>query len=220
MTSAAIGDAEVQHRLTSPGRRTRNRIVHTAADLMYLHGVAGTSIPDIQNAAGVSASQIYHYFGDKQGLVRAVIAHQIEATLVGQGPMLERLDSFEAIRAWCDAFATRLESQSCERGCELGALASELAESDDTTRADLVEAFDRWEAPFRDGLALMQQRGELRGDVDTAELATAIMAAVQGGVLLSQLRRSSTPLRQATAAAVGYIETLATPQPSRRIRRR
>jgi hypothetical protein len=134
--------------------------------------------------------------------------------------MLDQLDSFEALRAWCDAFAARLESQGCEGGCEIGSLASELAESDDATRADLVAAFDRWEAPFRDGLARMQHRGELRSDVDAAELATAMMAAVQGGILLSQLRRSSDALRQATAAAIGYIETFAVPQPTRRNRRR
>jgi AcrR family transcriptional regulator len=213
MSSTVVGDSQVQHRLTPPGRQTRDRIVHTAADLMYLQGVAGTSIPDIQNAAQVSASQIYHYFGDKQGLIRAVIAHQIEATLNGQRAMLEQLDSFEALRAWCDAFAARLESQGCEGGCEIGSLASELAESDDTTRADLVAAFDRWEAPFRDGLVRMQHRGELHADVDAAALATAMMAAVQGGALLSQLRRSSDPLRQATAAAIGYIESFAVRSP-------
>ncbi len=73
-------------------------------------------LPDIENTAQVSASQIYHYFGDKHGLVRAVIARQIEATLEGQRPMLDQLDGFEALRAWCDAFAARLESQGCEGG--------------------------------------------------------------------------------------------------------
>jgi TetR/AcrR family transcriptional regulator, transcriptional repressor for nem operon len=148
MSSVTVSESQVPHRLTSPGRRTHDRIVATAADLMYLRGVAGTSIPDIQNAAQVSASQIYHYFGHEQGLVRAVIEHQIEATLNGQRPMLDYLDSFKALRAWCDAVAARHESRGCEGGCEIGSLASELAESDDATRTDLAAAFDRWEAPF------------------------------------------------------------------------
>jgi TetR/AcrR family transcriptional repressor of nem operon len=49
-------------RLTPKGRATRDRIVATAAQLMYDHGVAGTSLGDVYNAAGVSPSQVYHYF--------------------------------------------------------------------------------------------------------------------------------------------------------------
>jgi TetR/AcrR family transcriptional regulator, transcriptional repressor for nem operon len=176
---------------------------------MYLQGVAGTSIPDIQTAAQVSASQIYHYFGDKQGLVRAVIEHQIQASLEGQRPYLDQLDSFEALRAWCDAAAARQEAHGCAGGCEIGSLASELAESNDATRADLVAAFDLWEAPIRAGLARMRERGELRADADVTALATMMLAAIQGGLLLTQLRRSSTAFRQATSAVIGYIETFA-----------
>jgi TetR/AcrR family transcriptional repressor of nem operon len=178
---------------------------------MFLRGVAGTSIPDIQAAAQVSASQIYHYFGDKQGLVRAVIEHQIEATLNGQRPILDHLDSFEALRAWCAAAAARQESRDCEGGCEIGSLASELAESNDATRGDLVAAFDRWETPIRAGLRRMQERGELRADANVEELATAMLAAMQGGLLLSQLRRTSDAFSQATSAVIGYIETFAQP---------
>ena len=61
---------------------------------------------------------------------------------------------------------------------------------------------------------------DLETDIDAADLATAVMAAVQGGILLSQLRRSSNPLRQATAAAIGYIETFVVPQPTRQNRPR
>ena len=70
-----------QRRLTPKGRATRDRIVAVAAQLMFEHGVAGTSLGDVQKAAGVGASQLYHYFGDKQALIRAVIAYRTEAVL-------------------------------------------------------------------------------------------------------------------------------------------
>jgi AcrR family transcriptional regulator len=210
---AGVDTASHEHRLTSPGRRTRDRIVQAAAGLMYIRGVAGTTIPDVQGAAQVSASQIYHYFGDKQGLVRAVIEYQAGATLDGQRPLLDQLDSFEALRAWCEAMARRQESQGCKGGCEIGSLASELAESDEAARAELAAAFDRWEVPIRDGLERMRQRGELREDADVPALATALVASVQGGLLLAQVRRSADAFRQATSAVIGYVETFATPTP-------
>src|SRR6201988_765959 len=72
-------------RLTPKGRATRERIVATAAQLMHDHGVAGTSLGDVQEAAGVGVSQVYHYFGDKDSLVRAVVAHRIQALLATLG---------------------------------------------------------------------------------------------------------------------------------------
>ncbi len=36
-----------------------------AADLMQQRGVARTTVEDIQEAAGISSSQLYHYFADK-----------------------------------------------------------------------------------------------------------------------------------------------------------
>ena len=73
--------AAKQRRLTPKGRATRDRIVSVAAQLMFERGVAGTSLGDVQKAAGVGASQVYHYFGDKQSLIRAVIAYHTEAVL-------------------------------------------------------------------------------------------------------------------------------------------
>ncbi len=78
MTGTGLGD---ERRLTRRGRATRQRIVAAAAELMFEHGVAETTLEDIRAAAGVSGSQVYHYFEDKQALVRAVIDYQVDAVL-------------------------------------------------------------------------------------------------------------------------------------------
>jgi TetR/AcrR family transcriptional regulator, transcriptional repressor for nem operon len=56
----ANGLAANQRRLTPKGRATRDRIVAVAAQLMSEHGVGSTSLADVQEAAGVDASQVYH----------------------------------------------------------------------------------------------------------------------------------------------------------------
>jgi TetR/AcrR family transcriptional regulator, transcriptional repressor for nem operon len=47
----------------------------------------------VKAAAAVSSSQLYHYFADKHDLTLAVIAHQTDAILSGQEPLLSHLDS-------------------------------------------------------------------------------------------------------------------------------
>ena len=204
-------DALEAPRLTRKGQATRDRIVAAAAGLMFQKGVAGTSTDDVQTAAGVNTSQIYHYFGDKRGLVLAVINFQTDAKLDQQRPLLDNLDSIGALRTWCDNAADRQDAMGCVGGCEIGSLASELAETDPSARTDLSASFDRWELPIRSGLARMQARGELSERADVASLATALLAAIQGGMLLSQIRRSSTAYRHAVSAVIDHIESYVTP---------
>ena len=198
-------------RLTAKGRATRARIVDAAAELMFLHGVARTGVEDVQRKAGVSASQLYHYFADKGALVRAVIARQTDAVLEVQQPLLGRLDSFEGLEAWRDAVVDLQRQRDCTGGCPLGTLAAELAEEDPQARADLAAGFERWEEPIRTGLRAMRDHGTLRPDADPDRLALALLAAVQGGLVLTQARRDVTPLAVALDTVLDHIRSFAAP---------
>ena len=52
----------------------------------------------------------------------------------------------------------------------------------------------------------MREHGRLRPDAATHDLATAIMAAVQGGLLLAQTTRSTRPLELALDMAFCHVE--------------
>jgi TetR/AcrR family transcriptional regulator, transcriptional repressor for nem operon len=212
MPMSVTGSAESSGKrtFTAKGLATRERIVEAAAMLMYSGGVAGTSWEDVQNAAGVSASQLYHYFGDKQGLVRAVIAHQTRAILESQQPLLASLDSLEALRAWRDLLVEGRRQIQCQGGCPLGSLVGELFEAHSECREDLVDGFDRWEGAIRDGLQAMYKRGDLRRSADPDRLATALLAAIQGGLVLSQVRRDVDPLEAALDTSLEHIASLTT----------
>jgi AcrR family transcriptional regulator len=202
--------ADEAPRLTRKGQLTRDRIVAAAAELMFAKGVAGTSTDDVQAAAEVSTSQIYHYFADKRALVSAVIGYQTDAVLEAQQPLLSHLDSLEALRAWRD-FTVGLQHQMhCTGGCPIGSLGSELAEADPQARHDVAAGFARWESAIRDGLRAMYQRGQLRPEANPDRLALALLAAVEGGLLLTQLRRDTEPLEAAMDTVIDHIASLTT----------
>jgi len=195
--------------LTPKGRATRDRIVAAAADLIFEQGVAGTSLQDVQQAARVSGSQMYHYFGDKASLVPAVVAWQGETVLGHQWPWLSRLDSLQGIRAWRDYVVSTMRRRECRGGCHIGSLASELSDLDPAARSGLAAAFGRWISAIRDGLQAMQARGELRPEADVARLACALMAAVEGGLLLAKAQRDVAPLEAALDTVIDHIASLA-----------
>ncbi|MFD1722806.1 TetR/AcrR family transcriptional regulator [Amnibacterium endophyticum] len=194
-------------RLTAKGEATRSRIVEAAAGLVLLHGITRTGIEDVQREAGVSASQLYHYFGDKQTLMRAVLARQTAEVLAAQRPELDALDDFDALSRWRDRLVALQRARHCAGGCPIGSIATEVAEDDPDARADVVDSFEQWEAPIRSGLAAMRDTGLLRDDTDTDRLALALLAAVQGGLLLTQTRRTTVPLETALDAVIELIRS-------------
>ena len=202
--------ASSSSRLTVKGRATRARIIDAAAQLMYEKGAANTSFEDVRKAAKASGSQMSHYFADKRSLIRAVIAHQADAVMADHhDPAIGNLDSIAALRAWAQRIVEQQRAQSFEGGCRLGSLAAELVESDAELQADFAAGFERWEALLRRGLLTMQQRGDLRPDADPDALAYSLLAAAQGGYLLTQAHRDTRALQAALDAAIDHIELLA-----------
>lgn len=197
-------------RLTRKGQATYARIVETAAELMYQRGVAGTSNEDVRDSAGVSNSQLYHYFVDRRALVCAVINYQTERVLADQEPLLSRLDSFEALAAWRDMLVDSQQRHNYTGGCPLGSLANELADADEEARTIAAEGFARWSFAISKGLRAMHQRGDLRPEADPDALALGTLAALQGGLLLDQTAQDSAPLAAGMDMAIGYIQHFAT----------
>ncbi len=203
-------------RLTRKGEATRERILTAAADLMFENGVSRTTVDDVQKRAGVSPGQLYHYFEDKDRLVRAVINYQSEVTLDSQQPMLDQLNSMSALRAWRDRVVDIQREANCEGGCRLGSMASELSKSDDTARSELANGFARWESLIRAGLHDMKTRGALRADADPDRLSVSLLAALEGGILLTVLRRSTVPVEVALDTMLDHIESMTVrPAPGR-----
>jgi TetR/AcrR family transcriptional repressor of nem operon len=202
-----------ESKLTRKGRQTRQRIVVAAADLMFERGVAGTTMDDVRSAAGVSSSQIYHYFADKEALVQAVIEHQNDTIVGGQETMLASLDTLAGMRAWRDFLVEHQRQLECRGGCPIGSLGSELAEVDPRARAAVAGGLSRWEAGIRGGYRAMHGRGELAAGADPDKLATATLAALQGGLLLTQIQRSTEPLEAALDTVLAHVSSLMVPAP-------
>ena len=193
-------------RLTRKGAATRARIVDAAAKLIFQQGVAGTTVEEVRDGAGVSNSQLYHYFDDKPALVRAVIERQAEAMIATQ----ERFDlsSLDGLREWRDFVVEHARSTGGHGGCPLGSIGSELAETEPEARAVVAASFKRWEASIMAGLLRMHALGRLAPEADPRQLALATLAALQGGLLLAKVQRDPEPLAAALNAMIALIATL------------
>jgi AcrR family transcriptional regulator len=194
--------------LTARGAKTRSRIIATAADLMRVRGVGGTTLDDVVVASNVSKSQLYRHFEDKQALVRAVIELVGDRKIAEERERLSKVMTFAGLRRWRDALVENNALQAGRYGCSLGSLANEVADQDSIARKKLHDLFAAWQELFEDLLRRFQKAGLIPQETDVSQLATGLLAAVQGGYLLAQTSRDVTPMASAIDMALAHLHTL------------
>lgn len=195
----------IEKPFTAKGTATRRRIIEAAADLVAAKGVAGATLDDILAESAASKSQFYHYFADKDALIGEVIKLQTERVFAAQAPQLASLGSMKALRLWRDAAVALNSSRRSAGGCPLGSLTYQLSGKSEPARISLQASFEAWASFFESGLIRMQQSGELLSTVNCEELAKALLAALQGGLLLAMIAGDDKPLEIALDMALDHI---------------
>lgn len=195
--------------LTARGAKTRAKIVAAAADLMYVQGVAATTLDEVVATSGVSKSQLYHHFAGKDALVRAVIELVGQRVIERERHALNGVSTINGLRRWRDALVQNNALQHGAYGCALGSLSSGVADHDDVARSALSLLFRQWQQLLADVLSRLRERGSLRPDAPIDQLAIGLMGAVQGGYVLAQTARDVTPMATSIDMALSHIEALA-----------
>ena len=195
---------------TARGRATRQRIVAAARQVVGEKGASAASLDEVGARAPASRSQLYHYFDDKNDLLKAVAEATNDMVLGGQADLFADLGTWDGLVRWTDALVALQEQRGGEGGCPIANLLGQLGEQHDQIRVVLTSGFDQWEARIGDGLAAMVTSGELRADADIDWLAASTLASLQGGLVLTQARRDPRALRRALDGALALIGTYRT----------
>lgn len=173
----------MERTLTAKGRATRQRIVEGAAAEMRRVGAANVSLDDVRAVTSTSKSQLFHYFpGGRDDLLVAVARHESDRVLADQQPYLDDLTSWKAWRAWRDAVVERYRAQG--RACPLSVLVGQVGRDTPAGRAIVVDLYRDWQGKLAAGVRHMQAVGKMPADVDPDETAAALLAAIQGGVVI------------------------------------
>ncbi|MCM8854682.1 MAG: TetR/AcrR family transcriptional regulator [Candidatus Thiodiazotropha sp.] len=179
---------------------TKDRILATARELFHGRSYADVGIKEICTLAKVQKGSFYHFFPSKQELAMAVIddmsddwAHGFVAEAFDEAlPPIERLDYMvDAVYYWQKA-AKNAEGRM--PGCLFGNLALEVSTRDEVLRARLNAVFEKASARFHEALEQAVELGEMP-PLDTAATATAMLAYLEGVILLAKTRNDPDVVR-------------------------
>ncbi|EGA91264.1 hypothetical protein GPDM_00305 [Planococcus donghaensis MPA1U2] len=164
----------------------KEKIIYEASLLIHSLGYTNTKLSDILTSSGIGKGQFYHYFTSKQDLADAVVEyligtmkHDIFEEVLDQ-PTAPKLRLNQMLDKLC---AMQFENQA-QSGCALGNLAIEISEHEPVLRDKISSFFKQWEEKIQRALDELQQHGELDKKVDTAKYSRAMIAMIEGAILL------------------------------------
>ncbi len=191
----------------------RTELVRAAKQLLHEQGFHRTTLADVAGIAGVPLGNVYYYFKTKEALAEAVIASH-EAALR------------ERFASWVTAHADPRRRLRClvrapldaadsviQFGCPHGSLCQELEKLGPD--APLAGAAGRLLTVYIDWVE-EQIRALGHGRRESRALATELVAAVQGTMLIAHTMRSHELLAQQLRRVERWLDEAVPERPARR----
>jgi AcrR family transcriptional regulator len=174
-------DLQVQ-KLTPKGAATRQRIIDGAAAEIRVNGAVATTLEDVMARTETSKSQLFHYFPrGKDQLLLAVAEQEAARVLSDQQPHLSQLVSWAAWQRWRDVVVERYRQQG--QLCPLSTVMSEIGRTPGA-QAVTTTLIEQWRNEIEAGVLAMQRQQKIGANVDPSQAAAALLAGIQGGVLV------------------------------------
>jgi AcrR family transcriptional regulator len=164
-------------RVRSDGERSRKTILRAAANLATIDGLEGISIGNLASHIGMSKSGLYAHFKSKEELQLATVetAQEIFREDV-VAPAAALADPIEQLKAFSDAFLTRVERRIFPGGCFFSSVEAEFDTHDGAVK-DKIVALQRERAQMlTDLVADAQAAGSIAASEDPAQVAFEITA--------------------------------------------
>lgn len=181
----------------------RARLVETAQELLWERGYAATSPKDILQRSGVGQGSMYHHFAGKQELASAALAEsaavmraEVDELLSGTGSSPER------VIAYLERHRDSL------RGCRMGRM---IYDADVLATPELLRPVAETLGWVVATLAAVIGQGvnehEFPAGTDAHQLASMVVATVQGGYVLARAQQDPAAFDAAVDGAAGLIQS-------------
>lgn len=169
----------------------RQKMIESASVLFRERGVHGTSFADVLAHSGAPRGSVYHHFkGGKTQIAEEALRWTGDVMLAGITAVLDEHEPVAAIEAWCDTWGAVLRESDYAAGCSFVSAVQD-GEHEPTARAVAGAVFSDWEDAIASAL-----RGHGAPEERAVPLATLVISAVEGAVVVSRARRSLEPLHR------------------------
>jgi TetR/AcrR family transcriptional repressor of nem operon len=193
----------------SKGEETRERILASSAQLFNRQGYFGASLADIMRETGLEKGGIYNHFSSKEQLALesfdyayGLVQQRVREALAG------KLNAIERLLAIVSVFQSEAEDPPVAGGCPILNTAIEADDANEVLRDRARSAMDDWRTTIHRIVNKGIERQQIRPGIDADEVASILIATLEGAIMLSSLYKDYIHMERAAAHMVRYIETM------------
>jgi len=186
---------------------TRERMVLCALQLFHKQGIHATTVDQVLEKSNTGKSQFYHYFKNKEGLIHAVLTYFYNGLKSGRVAQT-KIESWSDLKKWFHFFMDYQKNIQFSRSCPIGTIGADLTHEQELLRQDVRLIFECMKSSLSDFFSRMKARGELAPQIDPHGLADFCFTIMQGGLLVSKIKREKAPFEHSVAHALRYLSSL------------
>lgn len=174
-------------KFTPRSEETRRFIIETTAGIFNTKGYAGTSMSDLTEATKLTKGSIYGNFENKEEVALAVFDHNIACRdRVIAEQLSKATNNKEKLLLHATIFGSTQNHRFPQGGCPILNAGTEADDTFEPMRKKVNKAIIDWkkelETIINQGIAAK----EFKKDTQAEKTALAIMALIEGGILLGK----------------------------------
>lgn len=196
-------------------RDTRDRLLETAAQLMWERSFQATGVDDLCVRAEAKKGSFYHFFPSKSDLAVAAIERSWTVTkeaifdpifTANTGGIEQLLELTSKV----NEFQTNIAAEKGSvLGCPFGNLGQEMARQDEGIRESLQRIFDAHCGYIEAALVRAEQAGEIPAG-NNRQRARNVFALLEGALLMAKVANNPHVFRDAAAAVTAVAACVST----------
>lgn len=187
--------------MTKTVKKTKERLVETAMELIWESSYGSVSVDDICKKAAINKGSFYHHFPSKIDLAIAAmdaafnefrpIMDEIFSPTV---PPIERFEKYTKMGYETQKEIAEEHGMVC--GCPFISLGSEMAPQDESIRAKTDEIIGYHQKYYESTIRDLIDEGLLPKDTDAKAKAAKIYAFVMGQLVMARIQNSLEPMQR------------------------
>jgi TetR/AcrR family transcriptional repressor of nem operon len=179
----------------------RADILRAVKELLWERGYEAMSPRDVLDRSGAGQGSLYHHFPGKVELACAALNEMaaeeraaIDALFAPDRKALERI------------YAYLNRERDVLRGCRLARLANESVMENPELRKPVERFLEHIIDRLRSSLEEAQFAGDLQPDFEASEVATTLLAVVEGGFVLARTHWDADRMKHALKGAIQLLK--------------
>ena len=190
--------------------KSRHELLEVASKEIHQFGFHAASISRILENTSLTRGALYHHFPSKLALGYAVVDELFAGYMenLWLEPLSKEGDPIDIITRSLHNTYTEHGDELVNFGCPLNNLSQEMSAIDEGFRERVNAQYDKWQNALTTAIQRGQTNGQIRKDVNAADVSVFIVATIEGCIGLAKNNQSQVILDSCTNLLLDYLQGL------------